>query len=145
MTYWMLVGTPENYDIMSKNGFNLCAMKSRRKNYAMQVKPGDKVVFYLTKVQSFAGTAQFTSEVKENHSPLFVSEKKGEDYPWRFKMKPEVMLPKEKSIPAETLKDKLEYVKKWPAQHWKLAFQGNVHMIGESDYQTIKSALEKAR
>lgn len=141
MTYWMLIGTPENYDIMQKNGFNLCAMKARRKNYAQQVKPGDKVVFYLTKVQSFAGAAEFSSTFTEDHSKLFVSEKPKEDYPWRFKIKPEVMLKKEDSIPAETLKDKLEYVKKWPSQHWKLAFQGNVHVIPEEDYQTIREAL----
>lgn len=148
----MLIGTPENYEIMQKNGFNLCAMKARRKNYAQQVKPGDKVVFYLTKVQSFAGAAEFSSTFTEDHSKLFVSEKpgrrsggpsgpEGEDYPWRFKIKPEVMLKKEDSIPAETLKDKLEYVKKWPSQHWKLAFQGNVHVIPEEDYQTIREAL----
>lgn len=145
MKYWMLVGTPDNYDIMQKNGFNLCAMKARRKNYAYQVRPDDKVVFYLTKVQSFAGAAEFASTFTEDHSKLFASEKPGEDYPWRFKIKPEVMLKKEDSIPAETLKDKLEYVKKWPAEHWKLAFQGNVHVIPESDYQTVKSALEEAR
>lgn len=151
MQYWMLVGTPENWDIMQKNGSNLCAMKARRKNYAQQVKPGDKVVFYLTKVQSFAGAAEFSSTFTEDHSKLFVSENKEphsakatrgeEDYPWRFKIKPEVMLPKEKSIPAETLKDKLQYVQKWPAQHWKLAFQGNVHVILEADYHKIKEAL----
>ncbi len=145
MTYWMLVGTPENWEIMSKNGFNLCAMKARRKNYATQVKPGDKVVFYLTKIQTFAGAAEFLSTYTEDHSKLFVSEKAGEDYPWRFKIKPEVMLPKEKAVLAESIKDKLAYVKKWPAAHWKLAFQGNVHVIGEQDYKTIKSTLGKAR
>lgn len=167
MTYWMLVGTPENWEIISKNGFNLCAMKARRKNYATQVKLGDKVVFYLTKVQSFAGIAEFTSTVIENHSKLFVSEKKGrrpgvaslrvrdnsasatgpegEDYPWRFKIKPEVVLPKEKAVLAQNLKDKLEYVKKWPPAHWKLAFQGNVHIIPKEDYETVRQVLEKAR
>lgn len=145
MTYWMLVGTPENWEIMGKNDFSLCAMKSGRKNYASRVQRGDKVVFYLTKLQAFAGIAEFTSTVKEDHTKLFVSEKKGEDYPWRFTIKPEVMLEKDKAIPAETLKDKLEYIKKWPKEHWKLAFQGNVHLIPETDHQTIKTALEKAK
>lgn len=145
MTYWMLVGTSENWDIMQKQGFNLCAMKSRRKNFAQQVRIGDKVVFYLTKIQSFAGTAEFASTFIEDHSKLFISEKQGEDYPWRFKIKPEIMLTKEKSVPAETLKSKLGYVGKWPAAHWKLAFQGNVHIIPEADYKTIQQALEKAK
>lgn len=155
MTYWMLVGTPENWEIMAKNGFNLCAMKAKRKNYAMQVKPGDKVVFYLTKIQSFAGAAEFASFYTEDHSPLFISEKKGssftkalkdkEDYPWRFKIKPEVMLKKEETISAEKFKNKLKYLKKWPAKYWKLGFQGNVHQIPEVDYLTLKQSLTSAR
>ena len=143
--YWMLVGTPENWEIMGKNGFNLCAMKARRKNYASRVRRGDKVVFYLTKIQAFAGAAQFLSTYSEDHLPLFVSEKPKEDYPWRFKIKPEVMLDESKAVPAESLKDKLKYLKKWPPKYWKLGFQGNVHVIGEEDYKTIKSTLEKAK
>ena len=156
MTYWLLVGTPENWEIMSKNGFNSCAMKSRRKNYASRVRRGDKVVFYLTKLQAFAGVAEFASTVIEDHSKLFVSEKpgrrpgvasgpEGEDYPWRFKIKPEVMLDKAKAVPAESLKDKLEYIQKWPAQHWKLAFQGNVHVIPKEDYGTVLEALRRVQ
>lgn len=141
MNYWMLVGTRENYEIMSKDGFKICAMKSKRKNYALQVKPGDKVVFYLTKIQAFAGAAEFVSTYIEDHSPLFVSEKKGEDYPWRFKIKPILMLDQNDAIPAENFKDKLKYLKKWPAKYWKLGFQGNVHEIPKEDYETIKSSL----
>lgn len=141
MNYWMLVGTPENYEIMSEGGFKICAMKSKRKNYAIKVKPGDKVVFYLTKIQSFAGAAEFVSSYTEDHSALFISEKKGEDYPWRFKIKPAVMLPKEKAVPAETVKDKLAYLKKWPVKYWKLGFQGNVHEIPKEDYETLISGI----
>ncbi len=145
MNYWMLVGTPENWEIMAKNSFKLCAMKSRRKNFAERVKVGDKVVFYLTKVQSFAGVAEFASTFTEDHTKLFVSEKPGEDYPWRFKIKQEVMLKKEESIRAETLKDKLKYLKKWPEKYWKLGFQGNVHEIPKEDYETLSKAMGKVK
>lgn len=143
MTYWMLVNTPNNFEVMKAK--NIAAMKSRRKNYASRVRRGDKVVFYLTKLAVFAGTAEFASTVTEDHSKLFISEKPGEDYPWRFKITPEVMLDKNKAISAETLKDKLQYIKKWPAQQWKLAFQGNVHVIPEGDYRTIQAALAVAK
>jgi hypothetical protein len=37
------------------------------------------------------------------------------------------------------------YARKWPAANWTLAFQGNVHEIGEEDYRLIRGELEAAR
>jgi hypothetical protein len=35
----------------------------------------------------------------------------------------------------------MAYVAKWPAANWTLAFQGNVHEIGEADFNLIRDAL----
>jgi hypothetical protein len=35
----------------------------------------------------------------------------------------------------------MEYVRKWPAANWTLAFQGNVHVIESNDYELIRSAI----
>src|SRR3990167_1712038 len=139
MNYWLLVTNPANFEIMKAK--NIAAMKAKRKSYADRVKRGDKVVFYLTKIGKFGGVAEFTSTVREDKTKIFTEEKLTETHPWRFKIKPEVMLPKEKSIPAETLKDKLVYLKKWPPKYWKLGFQGNVHEIPKDDYGTLKVAM----
>jgi hypothetical protein len=37
----------------------------------------------------------------------------------------------------------MEYAAKWPAANWTLAFQGNVHEIGEKDYDLIRAAIER--
>jgi hypothetical protein len=44
-------------------------------------------------------------------------------------------------IRAEDIKDQLTFVQKWPAAHWKLAFQGNVHLLPAEDFETLRSAL----
>ena len=36
------------------------------------------------------------------------------------------------AIPAEPVAREMAYVAKWPAANWTLAFQGNVHEIGEN-------------
>ena len=33
------------------------------------------------------------------------------------------------------------YATKWPAENWTLAFQGNVHEIGNDDYELIRRAV----
>ena len=80
-----------------------------------------------------------------NKSKIFEEEKLGETHPWRFDVKFEVKLDEKDYIPSENFKDKLKYLKKWPAKYWKLGFQGNVHEIGEEDWETLISALKGGR
>ena len=141
MKYWLLVTHPANFEIMKAK--NIAAMKAKRKSFADQVMPGDKVVFYLTKIGKFGGVAEFTSKVREEKTKIFTEEKPGEVHPWRFSVQFEVKLDEKDYVPSENFKDKLVYLKKWPAKYWKLGFQGNVHEIGEEDYEMLKKSLQK--
>lgn len=142
MNYWMLVTHPENFKIMKVK--NMAAMKAKRKSFAERVKVGDKVVFYLTKIGKFGGAAIFKSKFKYQKSKLFVEEKESEIHPWRFDVKFEVKLDEGQYIASEEFKDKLEYLRKWPAKFWKLGFQGNVHEIPKGDYEIILKAFKNA-
>jgi len=139
MNYWLFVTHPANFEIMKAK--NIAAMKAKRKSYADQVRLGDKVVFYLTKIGKFAGAAEFTSKVREDKTKIFTEEKLTETHPWRFDIKFEAALNEKDYLPAENFKDKLKYLKKWPAKFWKLGFQGNVHEIPKDDYETLKVAM----
>ena len=139
--YWLLVTNPKNFELMKQK--NLAAMKAKRKNFADRVKPGDKVVFYLTKIGKFGGVAEFTSKTREEKTKIFEEEKPGEVHPWRFDVKFEVKLDEKDYVPAENFKDKLKYLKKWPAKYWKLGFQGNVHEIPEEDYKLLLKELKE--
>lgn len=139
MKYWILVTHPKNFDVMKAK--NIAAMKAKRKNFAEHVAPGDKVAFYLTKIGKFGGTAEFTSKFREDKSKMFTEEKLGETHPWRFDIKFESKLDENDYVPSENFKDKLQYLKKWPAKYWKLGFQGNVHEIPKGDYDTLKKGV----
>lgn len=139
MKYWILVTHPKNFELMKAK--NIAAMKAKRKSFAEQVEPGDKVAFYLTKIGKFGGVATFSSKCKFQNSKLFPEESKDETHPWRFDVKFEVKLDEDDYVPSEDFKDKLQYLKKWPAKYWKLGFQGNVHEIGKEDYETLKKGL----
>ena len=143
-TYWMLVSSPENFERGRAMGFPVLAMKSRHLKKAERVKPGDRVLFYATGQMAFAGTFTATGTFYESHDPLFQSKKAGEDYPYRFPVEANVVLPPGSYVSAEELLPILDYVKKWPAAHWHLAFQGNVHVLSAEDFERIESAM-KAR
>lgn len=139
MTYWMIVTSPENYERTRKLRFTQQGVKSRHRRKAERMAPGDRVCWYLTGIQSFAATATITSPYFEGSEPIWVSEKTGDTYPWRFKIKKDHAVDPKEAVPAESLLTKLAHVK-----HWRLAFQGNVHELGEKDFAAIESAVTAA-
>lgn len=145
MNYWMLVSSPENFEISRALGFRVAGMKSRHKKKAEAVEVGDKVIFYMTKIGCFGATAEVTSRYYEEGKKIWSSDKTSETYPFRFSIKPEVILNKDEFVKSDEVGERLEYVKKWPKEHWKLAFQGNVHRLPEVDYRLIKNALEESK
>lgn len=133
-TTWILTGSPENFAATREHGFKLIGMKERRRNQALEMNPGDRIVFYLTKVGAFGGSIRLTSDMFEDREPLWPGKPGSPDpYPWRFHSEPEVVLEESEWLPAEDVKGELEHVSKWPAEHWKLAFQGQLRTVSDSD------------
>ena len=104
---------------------------------------GDHLVYYVSKAQAFGATARIESAGYEDHELIWQS-KPGEDYPWRVTISADVVLDRGDWIPSEAVGPGLVYVHKWPAEHWKLAFQGNLHLIPDADYETLRAALGAA-
>ncbi|MPZ73305.1 MAG: EVE domain-containing protein [Nitriliruptorales bacterium] len=144
MTTWCLTTSPDNFARTAELGWKLQGIKSRRGNTAREIHPGDKLVYYVTKHVAFGAIAVVTSEVFEDHDPIWTS-KPGEDYPWRFPIQAELVITDPTSwVPAEELREELEFPRKWPPEHWKLAFQGNIRQWPDHDYEVVKAALGEA-
>jgi hypothetical protein len=144
-SYWIIVGSPDNFERTGEHGFTVQGMKSRHRKKAERMAPDDKLIWYITGDQAFAGYATITGGFFEDHDRIWSSgKKKDEDYPWRVPIHKEVALPRERWIPAEGLARKLAYVSKWPPEHWRLAFQGNVHEIPKGDHELIRAEIDKA-
>jgi predicted RNA-binding protein len=143
---WILTGSLENFRINVERGFDVIGFKERRRRQAEEMRAGDEIFFYVTGVQAFGGLARVASEMFEEHSPIWPQgrKKKPEDYPWRVEAEPVVVLDEEDFIPAEELVGELEHTRKWPAEHWHLAFQGQLRSIGEADANLLRSRLEVA-
>jgi predicted RNA-binding protein len=141
-TNWILTGSLENFRINVERGFDLIGFKERRRRQAEEFEPGDEIFFYVTGVQAFGGIARVKSEMFEDRSPIWPGKKgKPEAYPWRVEAEPVLVLPEDEFIPAEELVTKLEHVRKWPPDHWHLAFQGQLRTIGDTDADLIRERL----
>ena len=89
------------------------------------------------------GIARVTSEMFEDRTPIWPQGKKKhpEDYPWRVHGESVVVLDEEAFIPAESLVGELEHISKWPAEHWHLAFQGQLRTVSEADAELLRSRI----
>jgi EVE domain len=144
---WILTGSLENLRINAERGFDVIGFKERRRRQAEQMAPGDEIVFYVTGVQEFGGIARVTSEMYEDRTPIWPQGKKKhpEPYPWRVDTEPVVVLEEEDFVPARELVGELEHAAKWPAEHWHLAFQGQLRTVSDHDAGLLRERLGAAQ
>jgi predicted RNA-binding protein len=140
---WILTGSLENFRINVERGFDVVGIKERRHRQAQELEPGDEVVFYVTGVQAFGAIARVVSEMFEDREPIWPQGRKSrpEAYPWRVRAEPVVVLDEDDFVPAAELAAELEHVAKWPAEHWHLAFQGQLRPVGDADARLLRDRL----
>ena len=142
---WILTGSPENFAATRAHGFSVIGLKERRRRQALEIEQGDRIVFYLTGVMAFAASARITGELYEERTKIWPGKAaKPDPYPWRFATRPEWILDESAWIPAEGLVDQLEHIRKWPREHWKLAFQGQLRMVSDADTEVLCARLGAA-
>ena len=135
---WILTGSPENYEATKAHGFTVIGLKERNRNRALEMEVGDRIVLYLTRVIAFAGSIRVEGELYEERSKVWPGKPgKADSYPWRFQTSPEVVLEEPEWIPAVSLVDDLDHIRKWPPEHWRLAFQGQIRPVSSHDAEIL--------
>jgi predicted RNA-binding protein len=135
---WILTASPENHEATRAHGFSVIGIKERNRARALQIEPGDRIILYLTKVMCFAGAIKVTGEMYEDRAKIWPGKPgKADAYPWRFETEPELVLEQDDWLAAESLADELEHIKKWPREHWKLAFQGQLRTVSSADSRLL--------
>lgn len=142
---WILTGSPENHAASKAHGFTVIGLKERNRNRAQEIEPGDRIVLYATGVMAFAGSIRVEGELYEDREKIWPGKPgKADAYPWRFPTSAEVVLDEGDWIPAESMIGELEHIKKWPREHWTLAFQGQIRPVSDHDAQILLDRLSAA-
>jgi predicted RNA-binding protein len=142
---WVLTGSLDNFRATREHGFRVIGAKERRRRLAEKIEPGDRIVFYVTGVQAFGGEVRVTGEMYEDRTRLWPGKPgKPDPYPWRFPTEPVTVLSEEEFVPAVELAAELDHVRKWPAEHWHLAFQGQLRTVPEADSRLLERRIRQA-
>ncbi|MDA0351206.1 MAG: EVE domain-containing protein [Chloroflexi bacterium] len=143
MQAWITVGSPDNFEVLRKRKFDVCAFKASRRKQSGEMKPGDRIVYYLTKEVLFGGIVEVTGEMFEDISDIGLRSegKPGEDYPFRIDTKPVVIPDAGNYVDVREITDLLDKTRKLGPKKLGMAFRGNLHKISDEDYQQIERLL----
>jgi hypothetical protein len=141
--YWMLVSSPENYRRTREQGFSVQGIKSRHRRRAEVMRSGDRLLFYVTGRMGFAATVTLTSGMFEDRTHIWRTARREEDYPWRVRIRPDHVLEEVDWVSAKELAFRLDYVRKWPPEHWTLAFQGHLHQLPQKDFSLVEDEIRR--
>jgi hypothetical protein len=143
-SHWMIVMSPENFEITQARGFDLVGLKSRHRKKAERMALGDRVLFYVAGSQVFPLTATVTSTFFEDHSPIWVSTERRPDVsPWRVQIRGDIVLNWYEHLDARQIAPRMLYVKRWAPEDWPLAFQGQIHLLSSQDFQLIEHEMKR--
>lgn len=145
MQPWIVVGSADNFELLRGRGFDLAAFKASRTKQAGEMQPGDRIVFYLTKVVEFGGIVEATSEAFEDDADIGLRSdaKENERFPNRIRTKPHVIPEAGDYVDVREITDLLEKTRRLGPKKLGMAFRGNLHKISQDDYDTIEGLLRE--
>src|SRR2546428_10563607 len=121
----MVVSSPETFRKTREHGFSIQGLKSRHRRRVETMRVGDRLLYYVTGRMGFAATVTVASPMYEDHTPIWRSSRRDEDYPWRGPLPPGVGLGEVGWGAAEKNAFRLRYAPKWPPRHLAPAVPGH--------------------
>ena len=141
--YWMVVESQENHEITREKGFEVFGFGQPFRRRAQRMQQGDMVLFYVSTIRKWTATATITSGYFEDYTPVWAPTTRGEQYPFRVKLKPDIRLDEGQYIDALYLAPRLDYLKRWTPEDWPLAFADRLHLIPQRDFRLIESEMQR--
>ena len=142
-SYWMVAESDENFRISRELGFGLHGLGAKYRKRAQRMQPNDRVLFYVTQLRKWTLTATITSHSFVEHKPIWKSVRGGDDYPYRLRMAPDIVLDEEEYIDARVLAPGLEYLKRWIPEDWPLAFFDRLHLLPQRDFALVEGEMQR--
>jgi hypothetical protein len=100
---------------------------------------GDRVVYYIMKLQKFGATATITGDYFEDRTKQWTND--DEMWPARRPSKANIVLADDELVDAKKLVPFLSFIKN--KEKWGTYFQGSIKTIPEDDFRLIESEMKK--
>lgn len=145
MRYYIDLFSPETAKAFADSSKDVSGFRISRKTYVenQKIGPGDKFICYVTRIQRFIGVLEIQSNFYIDNKPIYTSE--NDPFVLRFKVKPLVWLPLEKSIPihVDELWNNLSFTKGLTkdSNRWTYMVLSSPHLWPKEDCELIEKIL----
>ena len=97
MAYYLDLFSPATYEAFSRSDRTISGFRPRHRLAAQRIKPGDRLVCYMTKLSRWIGLLEVESAPFEDGTPIFYPD--DDPFTVRFRVKPIHWLPIDKCVP----------------------------------------------
>lgn len=143
MAYYIDLFSPETFLAFKNSNQNISGFRERQKGTAALVKPGDRLICYVTKLSRWIGILEVTSSYFIDEAPIFTSV--ADPFVIRFKVKTNVWLQLEKGIPVgeDIVWNHLSFTKHLPKKSlaWTGMVRGSLRKLDDQDGAFLEKIL----
>ena len=86
MAYYTDLFSPETYSAFTASDRSISGFRMRQQGIAVTVKPGDKLICYMTKLSRWVGMLEVISNYYLDDTPIFPPT--ADPFPVRFRVRP---------------------------------------------------------
>jgi predicted RNA-binding protein len=145
MAYYIDLFSPDTYEAFLKSDQMVSGFSESQKNVAARIRPGDKLICYVTKLSRWAGVLEVTGGIYFDDSPIFTES--NDPFIIRFKVKPITTLQMEHAIPVseDLIWNNLSFTSKHPkgSVAWTGFVRSSPRKISDEDGKFLESTLKQ--
>ena len=145
MNYWILTISEENFGISRQQHWTVQGFRTQQRRRVDRMQSGDRLLYYVTGLRVFALSATIIATAFEDRTPLWSSLRPEETFPYRVRIRPEMILQEHEYLDASQIAPRLEFLRRWPPERWPLAFMGELNLLPRRDYELIEGEMHRVR
>jgi hypothetical protein len=144
MAYYLDLFSPETYEAFGRSDRTVSGFRPRQRPMADRVRPGDQLVYYMTRLSRWVGLLEVIEGPFHDSTPIFYPE--DDPFTLRFPVKSVVWLPLEKTLPihAEAVWNGLSFTQRLPkgSLAWTGRVRGSLTRLSDADGAFLASLLQ---
>lgn len=143
MAYYTDLFSPETYGAFTSSDRSVSGFRMRQQSIASTIRPGDKLMCYMTKLSRWVGVLEVVSDYFLDDAPIFLPT--ADPFQVRFRVRPLVWLAPEKSIPIRhnICWEHLSFTKNLSrdSSNWTGTVRSSLRKLSDEDGQYLENLL----
>src|SRR5262249_13196633 len=144
MNYWSDLFTPETFEAFARSDRTISGFRESQRSMAEKVRVGDKFICYMVRMSRWIGVLDVLDGPFTDNTPIFVPD--DDPFVVRFKVKSNVWLPLEKTIPIHEpeVYSRVTFTRDvQPGGYWLGPLRRSLVKLNQHDGAFLESLLQR--